>query len=133
MVVQVGIDWARHDAVARLRCGDKTSKHKFARGIAGVDGLVAKARELGGEDAEIEVSVEAGDVGLATALHVRGVRVYVQDAKQARRYAESLSSSGAKDDGRDAEVLMRMLDSKDHRPEPWEPLADAQELAGLLL
>ena len=133
MVVQMGIDWARHELVARVRCGDKSKKVKLARNLSGVEELMRLARALGGSEAQVEVSIEAGDVGLVAALHAKGAVVYVQDAKQARRFAESLGSSGAKDDDRDAQTLLRMLDSAPHRGSVWEPSEELRETAGVLL
>ncbi len=133
MLVQMGIDWARRESVARLRCGEKHRKLKVVRSLEGVDELMAAAQQLGGNDVGVEVSIEAGDAGLAAALHAREAVVYVQDAKQARRFAESLTSSGAKDDERDAETLLRMLDSSHHRIEAWEPPEALRETAGVLL
>lgn len=133
MLVQMGIDWARHDAVVVLRCGERYSKLKMVRSTEGLIALFAAVEQLGGEGAECEASIEAGDVGLCGALHARGVRVFEHDAKQAKRFAESLCSSGAKNDARDADNLLRMLGSAEHRREPWRPAPEQSDVAAVLL
>lgn len=133
MLVQIGIDWARHDAVAVVQCDQKRRRLKFERSLAGVGEVLKVARGLGGEGADVQVSLEAGDPGLMAALTSSGACVYVQDPKQARRFAESCSSGGVKDDQRDAENLLRMLSSVEHRRERFEVPETQRELAGMLL
>jgi transposase len=134
MLVQMGIDWARHDSVVVMQCGEKVVIRKIERGLAGVGRLVDEAQKLGGNDAELEAAIEGGDSGLALALKTRGVAVHVFDAKQAKHFAKAHCSSGAKDDKRDARNMLTMLRSPDQRARGcWEPKKEQAELAGVLL
>jgi transposase len=134
MLVQMGIDWARHDSVVVMQCGEKAVIRKIERGVAGVGKLLEEAHKLGGKDAQLEAAIEGGDSGLALALKTRGVAVYVFDAKQAKYFAKAHCSSGAKDDKRDARNMLAMLLSPDQRARGcWEPKKEQAELAGVLL
>lgn len=61
------------------------------------------------------VGIESGDRLWAALWRLAGAQVYVFDACKAKRYAESFTSSGARDDGRSARALLSMVQSKTHR------------------
>jgi transposase len=68
--------------------------------------------------------------GFACAV---GAVVHVVDPKQAARFGESFVSSGAKDDARDARVLVELGRSPVHVPAAWTPPSEARErLNGVL-
>jgi transposase len=96
--------------------------------------MVEEARRVvGGE--EVLVMLEAGTHVWAPLLHAAGAVVHVVDPKQARRYAESQCSSGAKDDRRDAASLLDMSRSAAHRRAAWRPATgnvQQLEILGLL-
>lgn len=66
-------------------------------------------------------------------LHAVGVVIHIVDPKQASRFAESRGSSGAKDDARDARILVELARSPAHLPPAWTaPSEDARQLARAL-
>jgi hypothetical protein len=65
--------------------------------------------------------LEAGAEGWARLFHAAGAIVHIVDPKQAKRFGESLHSSGAKDDARDSQTLALMGMSPPHRSAPWVP------------
>lgn len=61
------------------------------------------------------VAIESGDQLWADLWRAAGAVVHVFDGKKARRFSESLCSSGARDDKRSAEDLLAMVQSPAHR------------------
>ena len=120
MVAYVGADWSATAlvcAVAREN-GTPRSIRGASPTLASVKDFVERVadREQVGE---VHVLVEAGSRLWVRLLDAAGAVVYVVDSKQARRFAESLSSSGAKSDRGDAAVLARMAQSEVHRGQRW--------------
>jgi transposase len=85
-----------------------------------VQDLVERVRSEIGAD-EVYVLIEAGSSLWPNLFHAAGAVVHVVDPKQARRFAESQGSSGAKDDPRDSGSLVDMCRSASHRKAPWAP------------
>lgn len=136
MKVYVGADWSAKHLVCATAVGDDKPRMISGTGpsLQEVRDLVERVRRRHSPDAEVHVLIEAGAPGWLRLLHEAGAIVYVVDPKQAKRYAESLCSSGAKADGRDACTLVRMLRSPAHRPAPWrlEPEREClRSVAGL--
>jgi len=78
---------------------------------------------------KVVIAIESGHELWVRLLHGCAregvsVDVHVIDGKRARRFAESLSVSGAQDDPRSAEALFEMAQSPKHRRQPWKPLSD---------
>lgn len=124
MRVYVGADWSARDiAVAVLADGDDKAQGfgKTARTIGAVHALIHDVRSRYEQAEAIHVVIECGAPGWAEMLHEAGAVVHVVDAKQAKRFAESLSSSGAKDDARDAAVLAQMGQERWRRLPVWAP------------
>ena len=96
--------------------------------LSSVRTFVERAREMVGAD-EVYVMIEAGGKAWISLFAAAGAVVFVVDPKQARRFAESQCSSGAKDDPRDALSLANMCRSEPHRKQPWMPgSAELQQL-----
>lgn len=133
MRAYVGVDWSANHAVCATAA--EKGKPKNIRGVkprlASVRDLVDRVRERHAEADEVHVILESGGCGWARLFVAAGMIVHVVDAKQAKRFAESLSSSGAKADQRDARTLVEMLRSPAHCPPVWERTADADALAAL--
>jgi transposase len=70
---------------------------------------------------ELHVVIEAGGVAWVRLFHAAGAVIHVVDPKQVKRFAQSLCSSGAKSDRRDARTLAELGRSPLHRPEAWVP------------
>jgi transposase len=115
----VGVDWARHSGVVVALVGETEHRFKYERNVEAIQSLVNKLRGLVGPDSVIRAVIEAGDNGTALLLSRNGVIVHVVDPKQAKRHAESLRSTRAKDDRRDARNLAVMAQSEPHRGAPF--------------
>ena len=123
MRTYVGVDWSASEIV----CAAATEEGPVGRGryrsrpsLAEVRSLLERVVSDTGST-EVWAMVEAGAPQWAELLHAAGAKVFVVDAKQARRFAESLCSSGAKDDPRDAASLAEQCRSRARQLEAWSP------------
>lgn len=123
MVVYLGADWSASDLKLGVAVDDGPSRRfgVVKREYRSAKEAVDAARALGGEGSEVRVVIEAGAPGWAEMLHHAGAVVFVVDPKQAKSFAESLCSSGAKDDLRDALALTDMARSARHTRLAWSP------------
>jgi transposase len=128
MSTYLGADWSATNVVCSTASADRPPQ-----GIAGAVPSLASVRDLlervkarHGSDV-IDVIIEAGAEGWIRLFQAAGAVVHVVDPKQARRFAESRCSSGAKDDARDSVILALMGLSPAHLPEPWAPPTALQE------
>jgi len=124
MRVYVGADWSASEIVVATLTDDEQKPRRVGktnRTIADVQALVGLLRSRYPESRAIHVVVESGAPGWVEMLHEAGAVVHIVDAKQAKRFAESLSSSGAKDDVRDAAVLARLCQERWARLDVWSP------------
>jgi len=127
MKAYLGADWSASSVVcATVGAGGE------ARGIKGAEPSLSAVRDLVERvrarhpGHEVHVVIEAGGEGWARLFHAAGVVVHVVDPKQAKRYGESLHSSGAKDDARDSQTLALMGLSPAHLAEPWLPESEVR-------
>ena len=106
----IGADWDSAKCVVAFEDGDRVRQTKVARDPKSVAEFLANF-----EGESVTVGIEDGD-GLWQRLWKNaGARVFVFDGKKARRFSESLHSSGARDDRRAARDLLEMVKSKRHR------------------
>jgi hypothetical protein len=137
MRAYLGVDWSAKEVVCAVAIGAGPVRRLKAvrRTFADVQALVEQVRLSDPSIEEVHVIIEAGSPGWAELFHHAGAVVHVADPKQAKKFAESLCSSGAKDDGRDAEYLVDMGRSPPHLPEVWLPedevRAQLVELGGM--
>ncbi len=133
MQAYVGADWSAKRLVCAVAVGDGKPRRIGGAepSLASVQELIRRVRDLEPQITEVLVVIEAGAPGWVKLLHEAVAIVHVADPKQAKRFAESLSSSGAKADGRDATTLVHMLRSPPHRPRVWEPEAELEPLRRL--
>lgn len=136
MRVYVGVDWSATEAtISVVRAGQEPQKMKRAKRTFDSVRQVIEEIDHSFEATEIHVFIESGAHGWAALFHRAGAVVHVIDAKQAKRFAESWSSSGAKDDDRDASLLARMGAARCEVLEVWSPPSDfereVEELARL--
>lgn len=122
MKAYLGADWSASSVVCAT-----TAEGCPVRGIKGAEPSFSSVRELvarvqarhPGHD--VHVMIEAGGEGWARLFHSADAVVHVVDPKQAKRFGESLQSSGAKDDARDSQTLALMGLSAAHQSSPWAP------------
>lgn len=134
MKAYLGVDWSatRSVTAAAGEEGKPTGMSSVAPVLSDTRSLVDDVREKLGAD-EVHVIIEAGSPVWVNLFWAAGAVVHVVDPKQAKRFAESLGSSGAKDDRRDARFLVEMGRSPAHLPEAWAPSdknAEKLELLG---
>lgn len=133
MDVYLGVDWARYNGVVVALVGEREHRFKYDRTSAGIEQLMSRVRGVGGANSSIRVAIEAGDTAVTVLLSRWGAIVHVIDPKQAKRHAESLRSTRAKDDVRDARNLARMAQSEAHRREPFVLPDDRREALDLVM
>lgn len=115
----VGVGWAEahHDVHVQDADGKRLGRARLREGVEGI----ARFHELVGEHAEDPAEVVIGietDRGLfVTALISAGYQVYAVNPLSTSRYRDRHSTSGAKSDAGDAEVLADMVrtDRHNHR------------------
>lgn len=134
MKAYLGVDWSATEIVCAV--AGEEGRPKRIRGrtrptLESVRALLERVRTMAGGDGADEViaMIEAGSPIWIWLLFTAGAVVHVVDSKQARRFAESQGSSGAKDDARDAESLTDMCRSPSHRRSAWTP--DSPEIQQL--
>lgn len=133
MQAYMGVDWSASSVVCATAAGSgKPKRIAGARpSLSEVSDLVERVRARHPEAGEVQVLIEAGSPHWINLFHSAGAIVYVADARQAKKFAESLCSSGAKADQRDAYTLTEMLRSPAHRPAPWVPQKTLEPLQSL--
>ena len=133
MKIYVGADWSAIEVVCSVAVEDGPVRRiKGARrDLSSVTELLSRVRALA-VGAEVHVVIEAGAPGWVEIFHHAGAVVHIVDPKRAKRFAESRSSSGAKDDGRDGDHLVAIGRSPDHAPEAWKPPSERQEQLDVL-
>lgn len=134
MKAYLGADWDTKVVRCALALGTQPGRAISGAGptFESVSTLLKRARARHPQATELIVVLESGAVQWARLFHAAGAAVHLVDSKQARRFAESLCSSGAKDDKRDALALAQMGRSPGHCPERWEPPTVEQEALLLL-
>lgn len=134
MRAYVGMDWGAREVVVAVGVEQEPveSFGKIRRGLEEVEDLFERIRNTF-KVSEITVGIEAGAVGWVRLCHAAGADVRVIDPKQAKRFGESLSSSGAKDDKRDAKMLAKFVRSPDHAAPYWQPPSSLETLVELKL
>ena len=123
MRAYVGADWSATEVVCAVagESGPPLPKRFQAEpSLDSVRDLVERVRSKTGAH-EVYVMIEAGAGLWVNLFHAAGAVVHVVDPKQARRFAESQGSSGAKDDPRDSASLADMCRSASHRKSAWTP------------
>jgi transposase len=119
-VIFVGVDWAEahHDVHVADEGGVRLVKARLPEGVEGI----ARFHELVGAHVEDPTEVVIGietDRGLfVAALVAAGYGVYAVNPMSTSRYRDRHSSSGAKSDAGDAQVLCDMVRTDRHNHPP---------------
>lgn len=124
----LGVDWEAR----KLRCA-VASDEQPAKSIRGCGSTLAEVEELlsrvrAGSDEPVHAFIECGAMYWVRLMHAAGAIVHIVDGKKALRFGESLCSSGAKDDARDARTLAELGRSPAHRPPAWEPPSEERQV-----
>jgi transposase len=115
----VGVDWAEahHDICVIDESGAKLGKRRVPEGIEGVRQFHELVAPFIDEPADAQVGIETDRGLFVGALVAAGYRVRAVNPFSASRYRDRHSSSGAKSDPGDAEVLADLVrtDGHNHR------------------
>ena len=118
-VIFVGVDWAEahHDVHVADEAGKRLGKARLPEGVDGI----ARFHELVGahatDPAEVVIGIETDRGLFVTALVAAGYQLYAVNPMSTSRYRDRHSTSGAKSDAADAQVLSDMVrtDRHNHR------------------
>jgi hypothetical protein len=118
-MIFVGVDWAEahHDVHVADEEGQRLAKARLPEGVDGI----ARFHELVGahatDPAEVVIGIETDRGLFVAALVAAGYQVYAVNPMSTSRYRDRHSTSGAKSDAGDAQVLSDMVrtDRHNHR------------------
>jgi len=117
MEVYVGVDWAVDSAVCTIGTRDSYQRCEISAHPQEVNELLAEAHQLVPNAQVVRVAIEAGSPLWFRLFSQTNAFVHVVDGKQAKRFVESMSPGGAKDDNRDSFSMFQMAMSPEHRGE----------------
>ena len=115
-VIFVGVDWAEahHDVHVADEEGERLGKTRLPEGVEGI----ARFHELVGahveDPAEVVIGIETDRGLFVTALVAAGYQLYAVNPMSTSRYRDRHSTSGAKSDAGDAQVLCDMVRTDRH-------------------
>lgn len=134
MRVYVGLDWSAREVVAAVgeSTGNPIAFGKFSKNLDAAEKFLKRVRAEF-DATEIRVGIEAGAPGWVALLDAAGADVFVLDPKQVKRFGETLGSSGAKDDKRDAKTVVEFLRSPVHEHQVWQPPSTLQRVVEIVL
>ena len=108
----LGVDWGseRHAVYLADEAGGMLGRRSFAHSGEDLAQMAAWAlKQSGARPDQIWVAIEVPHGPVVESLMERGLRLFSINPKQADRFRDRHSPSGAKDDDRDAEVLAGAL------------------------
>lgn len=117
----VGIDWASRAHQLCVLGGPTQRALSAEHSPAGFARIIAWLHQLGAHPQETAVALERPDHPLVDMLLEHGYAVFSINPKQADRFRDRHSPSGAKDDRRDAFVLADALRTDLHKFTPCAP------------
>ena len=115
-MIFVGVDWAEahHDVHVADEEGRRLSKARLPEGVEGI----ARFHELVGahveDPEEVVIGIETDRGLFVSALVAAGYQLYAVNPMSTSRYRDRHSTSGAKSDAGDAEVLSDMVRTDRH-------------------
>jgi Transposase/Transposase IS116/IS110/IS902 family len=115
-MIFVGVDWAEahHDVHVADEEGRRLSKARLPEGVEGI----ARFHELVGahveDPSEVVIGIETDRGLFVSALVAAGYQLYAVNPMSTSRYRDRHSTSGAKSDAGDAEVLSDMVRTDRH-------------------
>jgi len=119
----LGDDWAEdhHDVEVQDEAGHRLGKARAPEGVHGLAVVHDLVARNGGDDLgpeQVVVGIETDRGPWVAALVAAGYTVYAVNPKQAARYRDRHSTSGAKSDAGDAHVLADMVRTDRHQLRP---------------
>jgi hypothetical protein len=128
MSIFVGVDWAEahHDVAVKDQSGKTLTKRRLPDGIEGVGRFHQLVADLVEDPSQVVVGIETDRGLLVAALVAAGYRVYAINPFSVSRYRDRHTTSGAKSDPGDAEVLADLVRTDRHA---HRPIAGDTELA----
>jgi len=118
-MIFVGVDWAEahHDLAVKDAAGKTLAKRRITDDLEGVRHLHEVLACYTDDPSEVLIGIETDRGLFVSALRSVGYRVFAVNPFSASRYRDRHSSSGAKSDPGDAEVLADLVrtDSHNHR------------------
>jgi transposase len=120
MDVYIGVDWARRSAVCTFGVHGNTQTITVEPHPSSVSGFLSFIRASFPHATSFHLAVESGYSIWPRLFRHAGFLVYLIDARQAKRFLESLSPSGAKDDRRDSYGLFLLAQSPQHCKQPLQ-------------
>jgi transposase len=132
--VFVGLDWAEdhHDVEVRDGQGRRLERARLPEGVEGVARFHALVGAHVDEPAQVVVAVETDRGLFVGALVAAGYEVYAVNPLSVSRYRERHSTSGAKSDPGDAEVLAELARTDRHHHRPVAGDSDLAEAVKVL-
>lgn len=113
----VGIDWAdrAHQVSLREASAERVEERLFDHSGAGLRSMVEwLIKRSDGQVGEVAVAIEITRGAIVEALMERGFPVFAVNPKQLDRFRDRHTVAGAKDDRRDAFVLLHSLSTDAH-------------------
>ena len=118
-MIFVGVDWAEahHDVHVADEAGKRLAKARLPEGVDGIARFHELVGAHAGDPAEVVIGIETDRGLFVTALVAAGYQLYAVNPMSTSRYRDRHSTSGAKSDAGDAQVLSDMVrtDRHNHR------------------
>jgi len=118
-MIFVGVDWAEahHDVAVKDESGTMLAKRRIPDDLEGVRRFHELVAPFFEDPTEVLVGIETDRGLFVSALRSAGYRVFAVNPFSSSRYRDRHSSSGAKSDAGDAEVLADLVrtDANHHR------------------
>jgi transposase len=118
-VIFVGVDWAEahHDVHVGDQEGKRLARARLPEGVEGIARFHELVGSLVEDPAEVAIGIETDRGLFVTALVAAGYQLYAVNPMSTSRYRDRYSTSGAKSDAGDAQVLSDMVrtDRHNHR------------------
>ncbi len=115
-MIFVGVDWAEahHDVHVADEEGKRLAKARLPEGVDGIARLHELVGAHAADPAEVVIGIETDRGLFVTALVAAGYQLYAVNPMSTSRYRDRHSTSGAKSDAGDAQVLADMVRTDRH-------------------
>lgn len=124
MQLYIGIDWSRtkHDICFQNLEGSPLAKFQIPHSSEGFALLVERIRGFGADPEDCFIAIECSYTLLIDFLWANGfTRIWVAPPNRVKAERETRTSSGAKSDPGDAEIIADLVRTKRQRLQPWSP------------
>ena len=124
MQLYIGIDWSRykHDICILDQQGNPLAKFQIPHSAEGFAFLVERIRGFGSAPEDCFIAIECSYTLLIDFLWANGFTlIWVAPPNRVKAERTTRTSSGAKSDPGDAEVIADLVRTKRQRLQPWSP------------